>query len=59
MTVVCATMPIRNGTVFCAISIINVGQYWQTLQVQLDGKPEVKLDYYAMEEPWTPTKESV
>ena len=26
MTVVCVTMPIRNGTVFCAISIINVGQ---------------------------------
>lgn len=27
--------------------------YWKTLQDQLDGKPEVKLDYYAMEEPWT------
>ena len=30
--------------------------YWQTLQDQLDGKPEVKLDYYAMEEPWTLAK---
>lgn len=27
--------------------------YWKTLQDQLDGKPEVILDYYAMEEPWT------
>ena len=27
--------------------------YWNTLQDQLDGKPEVILDYYAMEEPWT------
>ena len=27
--------------------------YWQTLKDQLDGKPEVILDYYAMEEPWT------
>ncbi|MBQ8521567.1 MAG: alpha-N-acetylglucosaminidase [Bacteroides sp.] len=27
--------------------------YWQTLKDQLDGKPEVTLDYYAMEEPWT------
>ena len=27
--------------------------YWQTLQDVLDGKPMVKLDYYAMEEPWT------
>ncbi len=27
--------------------------YWQTLQDQFDGKPEVILDYYAMEEPWT------
>ena len=30
--------------------------YWRTLQDQLDGKPEVKLDYYAMEEPWTLAK---
>lgn len=30
--------------------------YWKTLQDQLDGKPEVKLDYYAMEEPWTLAK---
>ena len=30
--------------------------YWQTLQDQLDGKPEVKLDYYAMEESWTLAK---
>ena len=30
--------------------------YWKTLQDQLDGKPEVKLDYYAMEEPWTRAK---
>lgn len=30
--------------------------YWQTLQDQLDGKPEVILDYYAMEEPWTLAK---
>lgn len=28
-------------------------EYWKTLQDVLDGKPEVKLDYYAMEEPWT------
>lgn len=27
--------------------------YWKTLQDVLDGKPMVKLDYYAMEEPWT------
>lgn len=27
--------------------------YWQTLKDQLNGKPEVILDYYAMEEPWT------
>lgn len=27
--------------------------YFQTLKDQLDGKPEVILDYYAMEEPWT------
>ena len=27
--------------------------YWQTLEDQLNGKPEVILDYYAMEEPWT------
>jgi alpha-N-acetylglucosaminidase len=27
--------------------------YWQTLSDVLDGKPMVKLDYYAMEEPWT------
>lgn len=27
--------------------------YWKTLDDQLDGKPEVTLDYYAMEEPWT------
>lgn len=27
--------------------------YWKTLQDQLDGKPAVQLDYYAMEEPWT------
>ena len=48
MTVVCVTMHIKNGTVFCVISIINVGQPI--------GKPEVKLDYYAMEEPWTLAK---
>ena len=30
--------------------------YWKTLQDQLDGKPEVILDYYAMEEPWTLAK---
>ena len=23
------------------------------LQDQLDGKPEVEIDFYAMEEPWT------
>lgn len=28
-------------------------EYWKTLQDVLDGKPEVKLDYYSMEEPWT------
>ena len=28
-------------------------EFWKTLQDVLDGKPEVKLDYYAMEEPWT------
>lgn len=28
-------------------------EYWKTLQDVLDGKQEVKLDYYAMEEPWT------
>ena len=27
--------------------------YWKTLKDQLEGKPEVILDYYAMEEPWT------
>lgn len=27
--------------------------YWQTLREQLEGKPERKLDFYAMEEPWT------
>ncbi len=30
--------------------------YWKTLRDQLDGKPEVKLDYYALEEPWTLAK---
>lgn len=30
--------------------------YWQTLKDQLNGKPEVILDYYAMEEPWTLAK---
>ena len=28
-------------------------EFWKTLQDVLDGKHEVKLDYYAMEEPWT------
>ncbi len=27
--------------------------FWQTLTDRFDGKPEVILDYYAMEEPWT------
>lgn len=27
--------------------------YWKTLQDELDGKPAVTLDFYAMEEPWT------
>ena len=27
--------------------------FWQTLDEQLDGRPERTLDYYAMEEPWT------
>lgn len=27
--------------------------YWKTLEDQLNGKPEVIIDFYAMEEPWT------
>lgn len=30
--------------------------YWQTLADVLEGKPQVELDYYAMEEPWTLAK---
>ena len=30
--------------------------YWKTLQDQFDGKPEVIIDFYAMEEPWTLAK---
>lgn len=30
--------------------------FWKTLQDQLDGKPAVQLDFYAMEEPWTLAK---
>lgn len=30
--------------------------YWKTLDDRLNGKPEVILDFYAMEEPWTLAK---
>ncbi len=30
--------------------------FWKTLEDQFDGKEEVLLDYYAMEEPWTLSK---
>lgn len=57
MTVVCATMPHKewNG-ILRDFYYKRWAAYWQTLQDQLDGKPEVKLDYYAMEEPWTLAK---
>ena len=57
MTVVCVTMHIKNGTVFCAISIINVGQpIGKLFRINWMVNPEVELDYYAMEEPWTLAK---
>lgn len=30
--------------------------FWKTLEDQLNGKPEIVLDFYAMEEPWTLAK---
>ena len=31
--------------------------FWTMLQGQLNGKPEVDIDFYAMEEPWTLAKD--